>query len=239
MAKAIPLVDGYLERISAKAFQKYYHEIAELVRTQHGVYALYKNDRLYYVGLASNLRRRIKQHLRSPLASRWNRFSLYLVRKVDHIKEIESLLLRIADPAGNRQCGRLRKATNLRGELRHKMEERQRTELDEIMGRATESRRKERRKTRRAGGRNGARPGGRAVGSLKGILGGGKRLYATFRGKKYKAVVRGSGFIKFDGKLFGSPSSAARAITNKASNGWRFWHFREGGELKRLSELRR
>ena len=118
LRKSRPLVGGFLERISVTAFEKYHREITDLVRSQHGVYALYKNDRLYYVGLAVNLRRRIKQHLKDKHAGRWNRFSLYLVRKVDHIKEIESLLLRIADPAGNKQVGRLRKATNLDRQLR-------------------------------------------------------------------------------------------------------------------------
>jgi len=55
MAKARPLVGGFLERISVTAFEKYHRDITDLVRSQHGLYALYKNDRLYYVGLAVNL----------------------------------------------------------------------------------------------------------------------------------------------------------------------------------------
>ena len=38
--RARPLVGGYLERISVKAFERYHTEITELVKTQHGVYAL-------------------------------------------------------------------------------------------------------------------------------------------------------------------------------------------------------
>lgn len=57
MKKSKSLVGGYLERISVKAFEKYQREITDLVRARHGVYALYKNDRLYYVGLAVDLRR--------------------------------------------------------------------------------------------------------------------------------------------------------------------------------------
>jgi len=113
MAATRPLVDKYLERISVIAFEQCQREITDLVRSKHGVYALYKNDRLYYVGLAEDLHRRIGQHLRDKHAGRWNAFSLYLVRQADHSQEIETLLLRIANRAGNIRRGRLRQATNL------------------------------------------------------------------------------------------------------------------------------
>jgi len=41
------LIRGNLERISSKVFIHYHDEITELVSKQHGVYALYKRDRLY------------------------------------------------------------------------------------------------------------------------------------------------------------------------------------------------
>ncbi len=103
--KARPLVGGCVERISVPAFEKYHGETTDLVQMQHGVYGLYKNDRLYYIGLAVSLGRRIKQHFRDKHAGRRSRFSLYLVRKIDHIKEIESVLLRVTDPTGIRMRG--------------------------------------------------------------------------------------------------------------------------------------
>ena len=45
------LVLGYLERISSRAFSDFPDELTDLAGNQHGVYALYKGDRLYYVGL--------------------------------------------------------------------------------------------------------------------------------------------------------------------------------------------
>ena len=236
--RARPLVGGYLERISVKAFEKYHTEITELVKTQHGVYALYKHDRLYYVGLAGNLRRRIKQHLRDKHAGRWNRFSLYLVRKVDHIKEIESLLLRIADPAGNKQAGRLQRATNLERRLRRLMQQRVRAEIDEIFQpepRATKPPRAARaavtRRARTKRGRGDDRP-------LKGLLGGGKQLYGSNKGREYQATVYGNGRIKFDGKFYDTPSAAGKAALHRGVNGWRFWKVRKSGVLIRLGDLR-
>ena len=56
--KARDLVLQYLEEISSAVFSEYPREITALAANRHGVYALYKGARLYYVGLASNLRNR-------------------------------------------------------------------------------------------------------------------------------------------------------------------------------------
>ena len=236
--KARPLVGGFLERISVKAFEKYHREITDLVQTQQGVYSLYKNDHLYYVGLAVDLRRRIKQHIRDKHAGRWNRFSLYLVRKVDHIKEIESLLLRIADPAGNKQGGRLRRAMNLDRQLRRMMQKRQREELDELFTDSSGSRGATSRAARKAvRGRRVSRRGGTDR-PLKGVVGG-KRIYATYNGNEFKAFVYNNGRIKFNGQFFDSPSAAGKAALQRQVNGWWFWRVRKAGKLVKLSELRK
>ncbi len=234
MAKARPLVRGYLERVSFKAFRKYHPEIGSLVRAQHGVYALYKKDRLYYVGLASNLRRRVKRHLADKHAGRWDRFSLYLVRKVDHIREIEALLLRISAPGGNRQGGKLRSAINLKKALSRLVSESQRAEREEMFGLRARGRRIEVDLLRR-------RPGHRSRnthGQLKGIIGGGKRIYASFKGKEYKALVKRNGRIRFNGSIYDSPTAAAKAITKRAVNGWRFWRIRHNGGFVPIRQLR-
>jgi hypothetical protein len=234
MARSRPLVDGFLERISVKAFDKYKREITGLVRQHHGVYALYKNDHLYYVGLAGNLRSRIKQHVSDRHANRWNRFSLYLVRKVDHIKEIESLLLRIASPAGNKQGGRLRKAINLKRQFRRMMVQSQRAELAEIFSDGF-PRHSGRLRMKRAGAS--AKRG--ADRSLRGMFSGGKRIYAHYRGRAYKAWVFPNGRIKFNGDHYDSPSAVAATVTRRPTNGWAFWHYRDHGEMIRLTELRK
>lgn len=53
------LVCQHLENISRKALENYQKIIKDFVKGRHGVYALYKKGRLYYVGLASNLRKGI------------------------------------------------------------------------------------------------------------------------------------------------------------------------------------
>ena len=39
-----------------------------MIQGHKGLYVLYRRDKLYYVGLASNLRRRINQHLTDKIA---------------------------------------------------------------------------------------------------------------------------------------------------------------------------
>jgi excinuclease UvrABC nuclease subunit len=73
------LVDAYLERIPADVFVRFQEAIKDLASKRHGVYALYKGDKLYYVGLAKNLKSRVQQHLKDQHKREWDMFSLYLI----------------------------------------------------------------------------------------------------------------------------------------------------------------
>lgn len=62
-----------------------------------GIYALYKGDNLVYIGLTKrSIRARLGSHLKTK-KGRWDNFSFYLIRKLHYIKDIETLILRIAD----------------------------------------------------------------------------------------------------------------------------------------------
>ena len=76
---------------------------------------------------------------------------------------------------------------------------------------------------------------------LKGLLGGDKRLYAHYKGTKYKGWVFNNGRIKYDGKIYDSPSTVGSVVRGgKASKGWQNWKYRDkSGELVYLSELRK
>lgn len=64
--KKSPLLQRYLENISGKVLEEYRLVIRDMIRGRHGVCALYKGGKLYYVGLASNSRPTLK---RSGIAS--------------------------------------------------------------------------------------------------------------------------------------------------------------------------
>jgi len=93
--------------------EEYQDVIRSFVRSRNGVYALYRRGKLYYVGLASSLLGRLKMHLRDRHGDTWDRFSVYLTIGPAYMKEIESVLVRISDPPGNKQRGKFIRSENL------------------------------------------------------------------------------------------------------------------------------
>ena len=89
MARREQLVCQHLETISRDALEKYQKIIRHYIKNRHGIYALYRDNKLYYVGLASDLRFRLKQHLKDHHSYSWNRFSIYLTLKVASLKDLE------------------------------------------------------------------------------------------------------------------------------------------------------
>ncbi len=128
------LVREYFERVSGKVLEEYRPVVGEMIKGHAGVYALYKNDRLYYVGLASNMMRRINQHLKDRHKGKWDGFSVYLTNASDHIRPLEALVLRIVSPAGNRTSGRLRGAEDLFRTLRREMSDRDKDNRAVLLG---------------------------------------------------------------------------------------------------------
>ena len=62
MSQRKPLVTQHLENISREALEQYRQIVHKFIRRRQGVYALFRRGHLYYVGLASNLRSRLRQH---------------------------------------------------------------------------------------------------------------------------------------------------------------------------------
>ena len=128
------LVSQHLENVSRDALEKYQDIIKTYVRGRRGIYALFRKDRLYYVGLASNLRNRLKTHLKDRHAHTWDRFSVYLTIKDEHLHELEALVLRIASPKGNRQTGKLIRSQDLRPEFKRAINKFYQKEIKSIFG---------------------------------------------------------------------------------------------------------
>ncbi len=229
------LVSGYLEQVSSKVFSGFPKQLTQLVGRQHGVYALYKGSHLYYVGLATNLRTRINHHLRDKHAGKWDRFSLYLVRKADHIKELESLVMRIAAPRGNASTGRLPHASNLRSQLLTKMKKAQEEQLDTVLGGRDGLVRRVRRISLAAPVEDGARQP-----TLGPYVQRRFTIRATHKGTTYRARVRRTGCIYFLRHRYNSPSWAGKAAIGRPVNGWDFWKYKDAsGAWVPLSQLRR
>ncbi|MEO0053447.1 MAG: GIY-YIG nuclease family protein, partial [candidate division WOR-3 bacterium] len=126
------LVVQHLEGFSGKVLDEYPEVVSEFIRGKNGVYALYKRDRLYYVGLARNLRSRLRMHMRDRHAGKWDRFSIYLTEGDEHLKELEALILRIAEPPGNKVTGKFIDSHDLRQDLRRRLKAAALRKIDEF-----------------------------------------------------------------------------------------------------------
>jgi hypothetical protein len=230
----VTLVSQYLEGISRAALAEYQQFFRERAGQRNGVYALYRKKRLYYVGLARNLRGRLKQHLGDRHGESWDRFSLYLTVGEDHIRELESLVLRIVKPTGNKQMGKFPRAENLRRRFAAMARQDARERLARVLGNEASFADKALRRASK-------RPGRRTAVLAK-YVESSTKLRGSHKGKAFRARIRRDGVIVFAGKLFTSPSMAARHAlpTRRAVNGWYFWTYeRAPGDWVRLKELRK
>ncbi|OQY84560.1 MAG: hypothetical protein B6D41_15480 [Chloroflexi bacterium UTCFX4] len=76
-----------------------------------GIYILFKGDKPYYVGMSkTSLRRRLKNHaLKDHHRGQWDKFSFYQVPRQQYIKDIETLLIRVIRPPGNKVRGKYKR----------------------------------------------------------------------------------------------------------------------------------
>jgi len=236
------LVFQYVDKISRKLLEKYRQVIRDIARGKHGIYALYKDERIYYVGLASNLRQRLGHHLHDRHKKTWNRFSIYLTTSGENLKDLESLFLRIFKPKGNTKVGKFLKAKNLKRTVNSRIRELQRAERKALMDEDVEV--PQPKKKRKAKDKV-----EKGLGVLAPYVRKRFHIRFTYKGKIYVANVRQNGWITFDfrsadyrrlkGKKFRSPSMAGRAITNHACDGWMHWKYKDNkGEWVSLDKLR-
>lgn len=229
MSKKMSLVSQHLENISREALEKYQDIIRRYVRHRQGVYALYRRNKLYYIGLASNLRSRLAHHLRDRHKESWDRFSVYLTIGDSHLKELESLVLRVVKPKGNKQKGKFLKSEDIRRRFARDIRSRQHNELLSLLGRDKVTKLEE----------EGGAVGRQSV--LANYINGPIKLQARYKGRIIKAHVKRNGTIRFKGKAYRSPSHAgAAACKRRSCNGWAFWKYeRAPGDWVPLNEMRK
>lgn len=214
-----------LEKVSRVIFEKYAKQLSELIGKKHGVYALYDEDDLYYVGKAVDLKRRVGQHMKDRHLSQWTHFSLFLTTKSAYIDEIESILITLANPKGNKVKPRGRVNNKLKKMLLSLIKEEQKIERDAILG-INNKKKRQMKSTHRP--------------SLKEYFSKSRPLARTYKGKDYSARLLKNGKIKFKNRIYESPSAAAKAIVTRSTvNGWSFWYVKnEDGDWVKLSTLR-
>ncbi|HRT04431.1 MAG TPA: GIY-YIG nuclease family protein [Kiritimatiellia bacterium] len=229
MKRNAQLVCQHLENISRGALEEYQDIIRQYVRGRQGIYALFRRGKLYYVGLATNLRTRLTQHLRDRHANSWDRFSIYITIGDHHLRELEALMLRTVKPTGNKQKGKFAKSEDLRRRFRRDMKQSLEAEIDGMFSEFRPARNKSKPKKE-----DGPTP------VLARFFTQPTPLHARFKGKLIRAHVRRDGAVRYSGTTYNSPSQAAAAACRRVScNGWTFWTYqRAPGDWVYLSTLR-
>ena len=212
------LVSQHLENISREALEKHQKVIKQYVRRRNGVYALYRKGKLYYVGLAKNLRSRLKSHLHDRHGSSWDRFSVYLTIGEQHLRELESLILRIVQPKGNKQKGKFPKSEDIRRRFARDVKDRLNYEIALLLGKEPE-------KSAQLGRESKLRR---------------TKLKAWYKGKVFRALLLKGGKVRYKRRVYESPSAAAVKVVKGASNGWVFWKYqRAPGDWVTVDHLRK
>jgi len=119
---SVPLISGHLGGIRRALLEgekrpAFLAFLDSSLPVKHGLYALYdEKGRLYYSGKASDLPRRLNQHLKDRHGESWERMTLFLVAKTTNVAALEGLVVAAARPPGNKQKPRL--GQDLRRSLR-------------------------------------------------------------------------------------------------------------------------
>lgn len=227
------LVCQHMEMISRSALEDFQDVLKQFVRHRHGIYALYRKNKLCYVGLAKNLRSRLDRHLRDRHANSWDRFSVYLTINSQHLRELEALAIRIAAPKENRQKGKLRKSEDLKRVFRKTLNQSWKKRMREIFNPVDDIELDTPTLKEIIKGRKPA---------LAGYFDKGTKLRFHYKGKLFRAYVKKNGAIRLNKnkKIYTSPSSAAFAIVKRGIDGWYAWRYeRSPSEWVYLNELRK
>ncbi|MBK8225617.1 MAG: DUF2924 domain-containing protein [Flavobacteriales bacterium] len=208
------LVVGHLEYISREIFKRFHKEITDSVGGRNGIYALYADGKLYYVGLARDLKGRLKRHLNDRHKDSWDHFSVYLTNGEGHMRELETLMLRIIKPTGNRVSGKLKGSTDHKGELERRLWLEQERIIGGMLGKEAKPAKPKRSVLRKTGSLRGHGANGAIF------------LRALYKGKEYRATLSQDGTVRIGDKRYTSLSAAGMSITKRATNGRRFWRVR-------------
>lgn len=221
------LVFAHLERVSKDLLLDHPDIVRELIGRNAGVYALYRKNKLYYVGLASALRNRLTAHGKNRHGNSWDHFSVYLTIRDQHLREIEALLLRITRPPGARQTGKLAQSRDMKRQIMGAIRTKQAKHISSLFDWRQVREEQEQLKVR-------------GDSELVRLLPRGAKLRADYKGKIYRASARKDGTVGYQGANYKSLSHAGKAVVRRAINGWWFWKIERGkNNWVRLTNIRR
>lgn len=134
--KEISLVKSHLGRINRAllegekrpAFLEFLRKTAD----RRGIYVLYDSkNRLHYAGKASDLPKRLDQHLKDKHSESWETMTLFFLSDSADVAELEGLIVAAANPPGNTQKPRI--GADRRKELKRFLKQDAMTQIDRVI----------------------------------------------------------------------------------------------------------
>jgi hypothetical protein len=127
------LIKGVTGRLPARILDSsaFASHIKRVMRGHSGIYLLYRRKRPYYVGKAHNLLWRLKCHQKDRHRRKWDGFAIWRIKNTRLLRDVETLLLQLLRPQGNRVSGRLPRKADIGRVLRSVLKTAQR-DLDAI-----------------------------------------------------------------------------------------------------------
>ena len=110
-SEKVEIVSTLLERIPADALDNIYTEkrMKQLLKGVYGIYALFKGGNLYYIGQGDLYQRLLAHYKKDRHKEEWDTFAFAKLRNPEVRKELESLLISLTDPPGNRATPHVKK----------------------------------------------------------------------------------------------------------------------------------
>lgn len=101
------LIQYALDGVKRAYFDIIKRELRRVLKNMSGIYALYKGDKLVYVGLATDIYWRMKGHSKNKRLD-WDTASIFIIKKIKYLRDVETAVVRIAKPKYNDIRGRVK-----------------------------------------------------------------------------------------------------------------------------------
>jgi len=100
------LIQYALDDIKRESFNVIRRELKGVLKGRAGIYALYKEGRVVKVGLGTNIYGRVNGQSKSKKMN-WDTASLFIIKNIKYLRDVETAVNRIAKPKYSIQQGRV------------------------------------------------------------------------------------------------------------------------------------
>jgi hypothetical protein len=100
------LIQYALDDIKRESFNIIRRELRGVLKGRAGIYALYKKGKVVKVGLGTSIYGRVDGHSKSKKMN-WDTASLFIIKNIKYLRDVETAVNRIAKPKYSIQRGRV------------------------------------------------------------------------------------------------------------------------------------